>query len=149
MCLTGQPDSSARLPVSDATRQRRDPLTLGLSPFEAGRRVCEVVGSRTTGFRCVVPRSSLEAQGRNVLSLIGVERIGLETDLVRRPRVRGTAPLATVGKERRLSLCKKNAFIGARLGSLVVVSVSSVVPRVFLTKQVVVGSRSFFRCLPG
>lgn len=33
-----------------------------------------------------------------------VECSELETDLVRRPRVRGTAPQATVGKERRLSL---------------------------------------------
>ena len=53
----------------------------------------------------VVPRSSPEVYGIAV-SLIGVERIGLETDLVRRPRVRGTAPLATVGKERRLSNTK-------------------------------------------
>ena len=54
-----------------------------------------------------VPRSSLEG-GRNS-NLVGVERFWLETDLVRRPRVRGTAPLATVGNERRLSGRKKNA----------------------------------------
>ena len=46
------------------------------------------------------------------VSLIGVERIGLETDLVRRPRVRGTAPLATVGKERRLSTTKMRSSSG-------------------------------------
>ena len=33
----------------------------------------------------------------------------LETDLVRRPRVRGTAPQATVGTERRLSLILSNS----------------------------------------
>ena len=59
----------------------------------------------------VVPRSSPEVYGIAV-SLIGVERIGLETDLVRRPRVRGTAPLATVGKERRLSLTKMRSSSG-------------------------------------
>ena len=41
--LTEQLDSSVQLPVSDATRERRDPLTLGLLP-EAERRVCEAVG---------------------------------------------------------------------------------------------------------
>ena len=101
--------------------------------------------SRTTGLCSVVPRSSLEAYGRNIVSLIGVERIGLETDLVRRPRVRGTAPLATVGKERRLPLHKMRS--SGRGGPppplvwvVVVAVVSSVVPRVFRTKQVVVGS---------
>ena len=59
----------------------------------------------------VVPRSSPEVYGIAV-SLIGVERIGLETDLVRRPRVRGTAPLATVGKERRLSKTKMRSSSG-------------------------------------
>ena len=70
----------------------------------------------------VVPRSSPEVYGIAV-SLIGVERIGLETDLVRRPRVRGTAPhrrprvrgtapLATVGKERRLSNTKMRSSSG-------------------------------------
>ena len=62
----------------------------------------------------VVPRSSPEVYGIAV-SLIGVERIGLETDLVRRPRVRGTAPLATVGKERRLSLLEKCVHRGVSL----------------------------------
>ena len=75
-------------------------------PFEAGRRVCEAVG----------PGPPASARWSPVLRsrfhpLIGVERIGLETDLVRRPRVRGTAPLATVGKERRL-FYSENAFIG-------------------------------------
>ncbi len=41
--LTEQLDSSVQLPVSDATRERRDPLTLGLLP-EAERCVCEAVG---------------------------------------------------------------------------------------------------------
>ena len=59
----------------------------------------------------VAPRSSPEVYGIAV-SLIGVEHIGLETDLVRRPRVRGTAPLATVGKERRLSNTKMRSSSG-------------------------------------
>lgn len=101
MCLTEQTDSSVQLPASDATRERRDPLTLGLLP-EDERRVCEAVGP---GPPALAGGPPLFARGlRHIaVSLIGVERIGLETDLVRRPRVRGTAPLATVGKERRLS----------------------------------------------
>ena len=95
-------------------------------PFEAGRRVCEAVG----------PGPPASARWSPVLRsrfhpLIGVERIGLETDLVRRPRVRGTAPLATVGKERRLFYFE-NAFIG---GVLFTPRWS----RFFLLKQVVVG----------
>ena len=38
----------------------------------------------------------------------------LETDLVRRPRVRGTAPQAAVGMERRLSLTLSNSRSGGR-----------------------------------
>ena len=87
----------------------------------------------------VVPRSSPEVYGIAV-SLIGVERIGLETDLVRRPRVRGTAPLATVGKERRLFYFE-NAFTGG-------VYPSAVVPR-FSLETSGRWTRSFFRCLPG
>ena len=84
------------------------------SPSEAGRRVCEAVG----------PGPPASARWSPVLRsrfhpLIGVERIGLETDLVRRPRVRGTAPLATVGKERRLFYFK-NAFTGGVYPSAVV-----------------------------
>ena len=72
------------------------------SPSEAGRRVCEAVGPGPPA----LARWSPVLRSRSH-PLIGVERIGLETDLVRRPRVRGTAPLATVGKERRLFYFEK------------------------------------------
>ena len=106
------------------------------SPSEAGRRVCEAVG----------PGPPASARWSPVLRsrfhpLIGVERIGLETDLVRRPRVRGTAPLATVGKERRLFFYFENAFTGG-------VYPSAVVPR-FSLETSGRWTRSFFRCLPG
>ena len=110
MRWTGQLDSGDELSASGTPLNGAIPCPSDASSRPSVGGVCEnpFVPDCSLGRS---PALRWSARGQTFVSLSAWSAYGLETDLVRRSRVRGTAPPTTVGKERRRSHTSTNGSV--------------------------------------